>query len=117
MAHYAYIDENNIVITVTVGRDENELIDGLHPEDYYAQGTSFIVKRTSYNNKIRKQFASPGFSYDPVNDVFIRPQPFPSWSLDKNFDWQPPQSHPNDGKAYKWDEASLNWLEIEALGS
>lgn len=74
MAHYAYIDENNIVVTVIVGRDENELIDGLDPETYYAQGTPYRVKRTSYNNNIRKNFAYIGGSYDEQRDAFIAPQ-------------------------------------------
>ena len=62
MAHYAYLDENNIVVTVIVGRDENELIDGLDSVTYYAQGTPYTVKRTSYNGNIRKRFAGLGDS-------------------------------------------------------
>jgi hypothetical protein len=112
MAHYAYLDENNIVVAVTVGKHETELIDGLDTETYYAQNTPYTVKRTSYNNKIRKQFASIGYSYDPINDVFIAPQPFASWSLDDNFDWQAPTPKPT-GKYY-WDESTLSWIEIEA---
>jgi hypothetical protein len=75
MAHYAYLDENNIVVTVTVGRDETELIDGLDTETYYAQGTPYIVKRTSYNGNIRYNFAGQGFTYDPIDDAFIAPMP------------------------------------------
>ena len=108
MAHYAYLDQNNIVVAVIVGKDENELINGLDPEIYYAQGTSYTVKRTSYNNKIRKQFAGIGFRYDAEFDVFISPQPFPSWSLDSNFDWQPPKPRPN-GIDWIWDENSQEW--------
>ena len=110
MAHYAYLDDNNIVVAVTVGKDETELIDGLDTETYYAQGTPYTVKRTSYNGNIRKQYAGIGFSHDAVNDVFIRPQPYPSWSLDKNFDWQPPTLMPTEG-FWRWDEDSLSWLE------
>jgi hypothetical protein len=113
MAHYSYLDENNIVVTVVVGKDESELIDGLDTETYYAQGTPYTVKRTSYNNKIRKQYAGIGYSYDPINDVFIAPQPFPSWSLDDNFDWQPPTPQPAE-KGWYWDESTLSWIEIEA---
>ena len=58
MAHYAYLDENNVVVNVVVGKDESELIDGLDTETYYAQGTPYTVKRTSYNNNIRKQMAA-----------------------------------------------------------
>ena len=112
MAHYAYLDENNIVVTVTVGKDETELIDGLHPEIYYALGTPYTVKRTSYNHRIRKQYCGVGYLYNPEADVFIAPQPFPSWSLDDNHDWQPPVPFPTDGNMYKWSEDDLNWIEV-----
>jgi len=112
MAHYAYLDQNNIVVTVVVGKDETELIDGLDTETYYGQGTPYTVKRTSYNGNIRKRYAGVGFSYDPVNDVFIAPQPFPSWSLDENFDWQPPTPQPA-GKGWYWDEENLMWQQLE----
>jgi len=110
MAHYAYLDENNIVVAVIVGKDETELIDGLDTETYYAQGTPYTVKRTSYNGNIRKQYAALGFTYDPVADVFIAPQPFPSWNLDENFDWQPPVPYPNDELIYIWDEEVGDWV-------
>lgn len=74
MAHYAYLDENNIVVAVTVGKDETELIDGLDPETYYGIGTPYTVKRTSYNGKIRKNYAGIGFSYDAERDAFIPPK-------------------------------------------
>ena len=111
MAHYAYLDENNIVVAVTVGKDETELIDGLDTETYYAQGTPYTVKRTSYNHNIRKQFCGIGFSYDAVNDVFIAPQPYPSWSLDENFDWQAPTPMPTESDWY-WSEENGEWLEF-----
>jgi len=75
MAHYAYLDDNNIVVTVIVGKDESELIDGLDTETYYAQGTPYTVKRTSYNSNIRYNFAAAGFTYDPIDDAFIPPMP------------------------------------------
>ena len=112
MAHYAWLDENNIVVNVTVGIDETELINGLDTETYYSQTTGYVIKRTSYNNNIRKQYAGIGYSYDPVNDVFIAPQPFASWTLDNNFDWQPPTPRP-DGLC-RWDEDTLSWIDIEA---
>jgi hypothetical protein len=74
MAHYAYLDDANTVVAVIVGKDENELINGLEPEIYYAQGTPYKVKRTSYNGKIRKNFAGIGYIYDEVRDAFISPQ-------------------------------------------
>ena len=110
MAHYAYLDSNNKVVTVIVGKDETELINGLDTETYYAQGTDYTVKRTSYNNRIRKQFAGIDYLYDPVVDIFIAPQPYPSWSLDERFDWQPPTPIPLDG-LWIWDEQAGNWIE------
>jgi hypothetical protein len=75
MAHYAYLDSNNIVVAVTVGKDETELIDGLDTETYYAQGTEYTVKRTSYNGKIRYNYAGIGYTYDEIRDAFIAPEP------------------------------------------
>ena len=110
MAHYAYLDNNNIVVAVTVGKHETELIDGLNTEAYYALGTPYTVKRTSYNGNIRKQYAGISYTYDAINDVFIAPQPYSSWSLDENFDWQPPTPRPTEGFWY-WDEPTLTWVE------
>jgi len=113
MAHYAYLNHDNIVVAVTVGKDEFEFIDGLDTETYYAQGTPYRVKRTSYNGKIRKQYAGVGFAYDEINDVFIAPKPFPSWILNSAFDWEAPKPKPLDG-FYAWDEDSLEWISVES---
>jgi hypothetical protein len=110
MAHYAFLDENNIVTEVIVGIDETELIEGLDTETWYGNFRNQTCKRTSYNNNIRKQYAGIGYTYDAVNDVFIAPQPFASWSLDENFDWQAPTPRPEEG-FWRWDEDSLSWLE------
>jgi hypothetical protein len=75
MAHYAYLDKNNIVVAVIVGKDENELIDGLDTETYYAQGTDYTVKRTSYNGKIRYNFAGIGYKYIKGDDAFVSQKP------------------------------------------
>jgi len=75
MAHYAWLDENNIVVNVTVGVDETQLIDGLDTETYYSQATGYKVKRTSYNGNIRKNYAGIGYTYDEVKDAFIAPKP------------------------------------------
>ena len=75
MAHYAYLDNTNTVVAVIVGKDESELIDGLDTETYYAQGTEYTVKRTSYNNQIRYNYAAVGYTYDEVADAFIPPKP------------------------------------------
>jgi hypothetical protein len=109
MAHYAFLDEN-VVTEVITGIDETELIEGLDTETWYGNFRGQVCKRTSYNNNIRKQYAGIGYSYDPVADVFIAPQPFASWSLDENFDWQPPRPRP-EGMDWYWDEATLSWVE------
>jgi hypothetical protein len=75
MAHYAFLDENNIVTDVIVGIDETELIEGLDPETWYGNFRGQVCKRTSYNSKIRFNYASEGFSYDPIDDAFIPPMP------------------------------------------
>jgi hypothetical protein len=116
MAHYAYIDDNSIVVAVTVGKDETELINGLDTETYYAQGTPYVVKRTSYNGNIRKNYAGIGFTYDAQRDAFIAPKPFNSWVLNEDTcRWQAPTPEPIDGKNYIWDEASLSWVESTIL--
>ena len=110
MAHYAFLDENNVVTQVIVGIDETELIDGIDPETWYGNFRNQICKRTSYNHQIRKQYAGIGMTYDAVADQFVTVQPLPSWTLDSNNDWQPPTPKP-EGDFY-WDEESLSWLAI-----
>jgi hypothetical protein len=110
MAHYAFLDENNIVTEVIVGIDETELIEGLDPETWYGNFRDQTCKRTSYNGKIRKNFAGIGFSYNEELDSFVSPQPFPSWKLDKrNSQWKPPVAYPSDGFTYFWNESELAW--------
>ena len=75
MTHYAFLDENNIVTEVIVGKDETELIDGLDTETWYGNYRGQVCKRTSYNGNIRKNYASIGFTYDEVRDAFIAPKP------------------------------------------
>jgi hypothetical protein len=115
MAHYAFLDDNNIVTEVIAGKDETELIDGLTPEEWYGNYRGQRCVRTSYNHNIRKQYAGIGYSYNEVGDVFVVPQPFPSWSLDANYDWQAPIDYPADGKDYLWDEANRVWVELPAI--
>ena len=110
MAHYAFLDENNIVTEVITGKDETELIDGLSPETWYGNFRGQVCKRTSYNNNIRKQYAGIGFTYDADADEFVTPQPFPSWLLDSNNDWQPPTPKPEGN--WIWDEQTITWIEV-----
>ena len=113
MAHYTFLDANNVVTEVIVGIDETELIEGLDPEVWYGNFRGQPCVRTSYNGNIRKQYAGIGYTYDPVNDVFIAPQPYPSWTLDENFDWQPPTPMPvEEGKQYAWFEPNQQWIEL-----
>ena len=114
MAHYAFLDENNIVTEVIVGRHEWEVVDGISDwEAHYGDFRGQKCVRTSYNGTIRKQYAGIGYTYDEVADVFVAPQPFPSWALDANHDWQPPTPMPTEGYWY-WDEPTLAWIEIPA---
>lgn len=113
MAHYAFLDSNNIVTEVITGIHETELIEGLDTETWYGNFRNQVCKRTSYNNKIRKQYAGKGFKYDADADVFIAPQPYPSWILDENHDWQPPTPMPVvEGKQYAWFEPNKQWIEL-----
>ena len=119
MAHWAEINENNMVVRVVVGNDEDPdegyqwLVDNL--------GGTWI--KTSYNTiggvhilggtPFRKNFAGVGYTYDSERDAFIPPKPFASWILDENTcRWNAPVAYPNDEKKYIWDEASVNWIEI-----
>lgn len=106
MSHWAEIDENNIVIRVTVG-DNND------PDEGYQWLIDNLGGRwiqTSYNNNFRKRYAGIGFKYDEINDVFISPSPYPSWVLDESFDWVAPTPMPTG--SWTWDEPSVSWKEI-----
>jgi len=117
MAHFAELDENNIVLRVIVVHN-NELIDE-NGNESEQKGIDFCVAhyggtwvQTSYNATMRKQYAGIGFSFNPLADVFIQPQPFPSWSLDFNHDWQAPTPlpvHTPGDYSWSWNEESLTW--------
>jgi hypothetical protein len=111
MAHYAFLDENNIVTEVIVGIDENELIEGLEPTIWYSNFRNQICVRTSYNSNIRGKYAGIGDTYDPDEDIFIAPQPYPSWIRNGSF-WVSPIPAPNDGKLYVWNESEGTWNEL-----
>jgi hypothetical protein len=112
MAHFAKINENNIVeqvivlgeVTETEGQEYIQNILGL--EGRWLQ--------TSYNNNIRKQFAGIGFYYDEAKDIFISTNSYPSWTLDENSDWQPPIPKPDNdvNHIWRWDEEKLEWINI-----
>jgi hypothetical protein len=109
MSHFAEIDQNNMVLRVVVGDNNDPAGD---------EGYSWLITnlggrwiQCSYNNKIRKQYPGVGFYYDESADVFVRPQPFPSWQLDNNFDWQAPKPKPTG--FFRWDESKLDWVEFD----
>ena len=127
MAHYAFINENNIVTEVIVGKDEDDL-DTLPEgfanwEEWYADFRGQTCKRTSYNTianthtgdgtPFRGNYAGIGFSYDQVNDVFLAPQPYPSWVLNETtWSWEAPVAYPTDGEAYIWNENKQEWEAV-----
>jgi len=115
MAHFAKLDSNNIVTQVVVVNNAVLLkADGTESE---LKGKQFLNtlfgtatwKQTSYNGNFRKQYAGVGFLYDTEKDKFISPQPFPSWSLNEDDDWQAPIPYPSDGNKYVWNEDDQTW--------
>lgn len=113
MAHYAFLNNDNIVTEVIVGIDETELIEGLAPETWYSNFRNQRCLRTSYNGNIRKNYAGVGYTYDEARDAFIPPKPFNSWVLDEETcRWQAPTSMPTDGNMYIWNESTTSWDEI-----
>lgn len=108
MAHFARIDNTNSVVEVLVVPDDQEHRGQEFLADDLGLGGTWI--QTSYNHNIRKQYAGIGYTYDPDADVFILPQPFPSWTLDQNHDWQPPTPKP-DGD-YIWNEPTREWIQL-----
>lgn len=110
MAHYAFLDETNTVVEVIVGIDETELIEGLDPETWYGNFKGLTCKRTSYNAKIRGVYAGKDFTYNEEEDIFITPQPYPSW-IRSGSHWNAPIDYPNDGNQYIWDEELGDWVE------
>jgi hypothetical protein len=113
MAHYAFLDDSNIVTEVIVGKDETEFIDELTPEEWYGNFRGQRCVRTSYNGNIRKNYAGVGMIYDPIRDAFYAPQPFESWVLnEETCQWEPPVAMPTDGQEYVWDEPSKSWIVV-----
>jgi len=109
MAHYAFLDANNIVTEVIVGIDETELIEGLTPEQWYGDFRGQKCVRTSYNNNIRFRYAGIGYTYNESLDAFITSQPFPSWTLNQvTTEWDPPIPQPEG--MYSWNEETQNWI-------
>ena len=109
MAHWAELDDNNVVLRVTVGNNAEPdegyqwLIDNL--------GGRWV--KTSYNGNIRKNFAGIGYTYDEARDAFIPPKTFDSWIMNEDTcRWEPPLAYPTDGATYVWDEETINWKAL-----
>jgi hypothetical protein len=126
MAHYAFLDENNVVTEVITGIDENIIqtdTDGTQVggsaeawEAFYGNLRGQVCKRTSYNaeiNGFRKHYAAIDFTYDEEADVFIPPKPFNSWVLNTDtYLWEAPVAEPSEG-FWRWDEDSVSWIEFD----
>lgn len=126
MAYYALLDENNKVVQVITGIDETELIEGKTPEEWYGEFCNMTCKRTSYNTfknqhkeggtPFRGNYAGIDYTYDEDFDVFIPPQPYPSWKLDyATFSWVAPIPVPEseEGFIYKWSEINKEWVKLQ----
>jgi hypothetical protein len=119
MAHFAQLDENNVVTQVIVVNNNECLVNSVESED---AGIAFCQslfggtwKQTSYNGNKRKNYAGIGFTYDASRDAFIPPKPFNSWVLvESTCQWEAPVPMPTDGKRYSWDESTTSWVEVVA---
>ena len=132
MAHYAFLDENNVVTQVIVGRNEDEVVDGISDwEAHYSEFQGQVCKRTSYNSiggkkrnpetnemteelGFRKNYAGIGYTYDAARDAFIPPKPFNSWNLNEDTClWEAPTPYPtevSEGEFYIWSEETVSWV-------
>jgi hypothetical protein len=130
MAHFAELDINNKVLRVVVACNQDIANNGGEQSEQAAEHFKKVCKlsengvkwvQTSYNNNFRKQYAGVGMIYDSIKNKFISDQPFPSWSLDVNDDWQAPVTYPTittygDNVKYvviKWDEVNIRWLAYD----
>jgi hypothetical protein len=118
MAHFAKLDENNVVTeVVVVSNSDTSDANGVEKESI---GIAFCEHlfggtwlQTSYNSNFRKNYAGIGYTYDAAIDAFVPPKPYPSWILNPTTaQWEAPVPYPNDGKEYYWDEATLSWVEV-----
>jgi len=122
MAHFAELDSNNVVLRVIVVANSDTA--DANGNEVESIGVAFCQKlfggnwkQTSYHGNIRKNYAGIGYTYDASIDAFVAPQPYPSWVLDANAQWQAPVPYPTDGKMYAWDEDTLSWVEVASLGA
>ena len=118
MAHFAQLDDNNVVTQVIVIHNNELMLDGAESEDkgivfcksLFGQDTRW--KQTSYNATMRKNYAGIGFTFDAQRNAFIPPKPFESWTLDEETcRWNPPVAMPTDGNLYNWDDSTISWVK------
>jgi hypothetical protein len=115
MAYYAKINEDNMVVAIHTIHNNELLVDGVEVE---SKGVEFLVslygeanwKQTSYNGNMRKNYAGIGYTYRSDIDAFVPPQPFASWTLNADAQWEAPVAMPTDGEMYSWDEATTSWV-------
>lgn len=117
MAHFAELDANNVVLRViVVSNKDTSDANGVEKEHIGAAFCERLFggtwKQTSYNGNIRKNYAGVGYTYRADIDAFVAPQPYPSWTLNEQAQWQAPVAAPTDGKQYTWDEATTAWVEV-----
>ena len=128
MAHYAFLNDNNIVTEVITGVDEDakdDLPDEFNSwEEFYADFRGQTCKRTSYNTSgnehndsgtaYRGNYAGVGYTYDETNDVFYSPKPYSKWTLNETtWTWEAPEAYPDDGKDYVWNDNKGEWEQVE----
>ena len=125
MAHFAELDNNNVVTrVVVVGNDVETAAGPLGSNDMHVDGETWCVnffkggnwKQTSYNNNFRKQYCGKGYTFDSAKNKFLSPQPYNSWALDGNDDWQAPVTYPTDTteKQISWDEDNTRWTAYDS---
>lgn len=117
MANFAEIINNKVARIIVLSNADLLDANGIEQEEIGRALCQSLVNdgqwvQTSFNNRFRKQYGDIGFTYDKAADVFIRPQPYPSWSLDDNYDWQAPTPKPDETNCYQWQEDSLQWVPV-----
>jgi hypothetical protein len=123
MAHFAQLDDSNVVTQVIVVHNNELLLDGVESEtkgvifckSLFGEDTHWV--QTSYNGNIRKNYAGIGFTYDPIEDHFYGPQPYSSWVLNDDAIWEAPVAMPTDGEAYTWNEDTQEWDLVTTEGA
>jgi hypothetical protein len=117
MAHFAQIQNGTVQQVIVVSNadapDPFPASEALGQAFISSLGLEGVWKQTSYHGTFRAHYAGIGYTYDDQADVFIPPQPYPSWTLDDEWNWQPPTPYPTDGGMYTWDENTLMWVEVE----